>query len=59
MGRNFKSTDYYLASFERLNDFEVFKANQESMLFSVYCAGVAIDYWNKDDICIIDRTMVL
>ena len=41
--RHFTHTDYYTASLLRNEDLQHLKTNQKSIIFSLYCAGVAIE----------------
>ncbi len=37
------SRDYYFASKERLNDFHKLRPDEKSVIFAVYCGGLAIE----------------
>ena len=43
MAKDFTHTDYYSASLTRMSDLEYLKTNQNSTIFSIYCAGVSIE----------------
>lgn len=43
MARDFTHTDYYSASLTRMTDLEHLRTNQNSIIFSIYCAGVSIE----------------
>jgi hypothetical protein len=41
--KTFTPNDYYSASLLRLEDLNQLKSNQRSIIFSLYCAGVAVE----------------
>ena len=43
MAKDFTHTDYYTASLTRQADLKHLRTNQNSIIFSVYCAGVSIE----------------
>ncbi len=43
MAKDFTHTDYYTASLTRMADLKHLRTNQNSIIFSTYCAGVSIE----------------